>query len=163
MSKYDVNIKRFVLQLLPTFLRRPLLAAFAYAAVTPLNRLQMRFSMFREDANYRLTHNGQVCYLRAALNDMFDPIERRIGISEAPDGSNSAVVYKREENRGPLLPMRGQPGGIRINRRGYGGASGYDFWINIPYALRGEVSPDRLKALVNAYKLASKQFEINYV
>ena len=31
MSKYEVNIKRFALLLLPTFWRKPLLATLAYA------------------------------------------------------------------------------------------------------------------------------------
>ena len=36
---YDVNFKRLALLLLPTFRRRPLLAALAYAAVSPLQWL----------------------------------------------------------------------------------------------------------------------------
>ena len=82
MSKYEVNIKRFALLLLPTFWRKPLLATLAYAMVSPLGYLHTRFVLFRRDTVYRLTHNGQVCYLRAVLNDQFDPIERRITITE---------------------------------------------------------------------------------
>lgn len=74
MSKYEVNIKRFALLLLPTFWRKPLLATLAYAMVSPLGYLHTRFVLFRRDTVYRLTHNGQVCYLRAVLNDQFDPI-----------------------------------------------------------------------------------------
>ena len=82
MSKYEVNIKRLALLLLPTFWRRPILATLAYAMVSPLGYLHTRFVLFRRDTVYRLTHNGQVCYLRAVLNDTFDPIERRITVTE---------------------------------------------------------------------------------
>ena len=41
---YDVNFKRLALLLLPTFWRRPLFAAMAYAAVSPLQYLHTRSS-----------------------------------------------------------------------------------------------------------------------
>ena len=71
MDKYDVNFKRLALLLLPTFWRRPLFAAMAYAAVSPLQYLHTRFILWKRESDYRLEHNGQVCYLRALLNDKF--------------------------------------------------------------------------------------------
>ena len=70
MSKYDVKFKRLALLLLPTFLRRPLIAAVAYASVIPVQYLYVRFIRWKQDTDYRLNNNGQVCYLRAVLNDM---------------------------------------------------------------------------------------------
>ena len=66
MDKYDVNFKRLALLLLPTFWRRPLFAAMAYAAVSPLQYLHTRFILWKRESDYRLEHNGQVCYLRAS-------------------------------------------------------------------------------------------------
>ena len=99
MSKYEVNIKRFALLLLPTFWRKPLLATLAYAMVSPLGYLHTRFVLFRRDTVYRLTHNGQVCYLRAVLNDQFDPIERRITITEEAASAGVLMLHKREEEQ----------------------------------------------------------------
>ena len=99
MSKYEVNIKRFALLLVPTFWRRPILATLAYAMVSPLGYLHTRFVLFRRDTVYRLTHNGQVCYLRAVLNDQFDPIERRITITEEAAGAGVLMLHKREEEQ----------------------------------------------------------------
>lgn len=163
MSKYEVNFKRFALLLLPTFWRRPILATIAYAMVSPLSYLHTRFVLFRRDSVYRLTHNGQVCYLRAVLNDQFDPIERRITITEDAAGGGDLLLYRREEDRGHLLPGRATGRATIVNRRGFGGINGYDFWVNIPAALYETVDVARLKAIVGTYKLASKRFSINYL
>ena len=160
---YDVNFKRLALLLLPTFRRRPLTAAVAYAAVSPLQRLHTRFVLWKRDTDYRLRHNGQVCYLRALLNDMFDPIDRRITITETVENIGHIVLHKRETDEELLVPARGAGRVVIVNRRGYGGVSGYDFWVNIPLALYGEVDVARVAAVVNTYKLASKRFSTNFI
>lgn len=163
MSKlYDVNFKRLALLLLPTFWRRPLLAALAYAAVSPLQYLHTRFMIWRRDTDYRLTHNGQVCYLRGLLNDLFDPIDRRITITDEVSNVGNIVLYKREEHRAIRLPARSSGRMVVLNRRGYGGVSGFDFWVSIPIALLNEIDTDRVRAVVDAYKLASKRYQINF-
>ena len=163
MSKYEVNIKRFALLLLPTFWRRPILATLVYAAVSPLGYLHTRFVLFRRDTVYRLTHNGQVCYLRALLNDKFDPIDRRITITETVENVGFITLHKREEDAEVLVPRRGSGRILILNRRGYGGVSGYDFWVNIPLALYDKLDITQVRAVVDAYKLASKRFSINYI
>lgn len=161
MSKYDVNFKRLALLLLPTFARRPLLAALAYAMVAPLNWLHTKFVLFQRTTDYRLTHNGQVCRLRAVLNDTFDPIERRITITEDAGGTGPLVLWQRSENRAILVPMRGTGRAVIVNRRGFGGTNDVDFWVNIP--LNADIDVARLMAIVNVYKLASKRFSINHL
>lgn len=104
MDKYDVNFKRLALLLLPTFWRRPLFAAMAYAAVSPLQYLHTRFILWKRESDYRLEHNGQVCYLRALLNDKFDPIDRRITITETVENVGFITLHKREEDAEVLGP-----------------------------------------------------------
>ena len=41
--------------------------------------------------------------------------------------------------------------------------SGYDFWVNIPLALYDKLDITQVRAVVDAYKLASKRFSINYI
>lgn len=163
MSRYDVNFKRLALLLLPTFWRKPLLATIAYAAVSPLCYIHTRFVLFRRDSVYRLTHNGQVCYLRAVLNDQFDPIERRITVTETAGDAGILMLYKREVERAQLVPTREVGRAVIVNRRGFDGINAFDFWVNIPAALFESVDVTRLKAIVGTYKLASKRFSINYI
>ena len=160
---YDVNFKRLALLLLPTFRRRPLLAALAYAAVSPLQWLHTRFILWKRESDYRLEHNGQVCYLRGLLNDLFDPIDRRITVTEEVSNVGNIVLHRREVQRAVRLPARGSGRMVVLNRRGYGGVSGYDFWVNIPVALLDEIDTDRARAVVDSYKLASKRYQINFI
>lgn len=163
MSKYDVNFKRLALLLLPTSWRRPIIASITYAMVSPFSYIYTHFMRFRSESNYRLTHNGQVCYLRAVLNDTFDPIERRITITDQTTNIGNITLHLRSENQEKLLPQRGAIKIMIINRRGFGGVNGYDSWINIPAVLYASIDTTRVKAIVANYKLASKRFSINYV
>lgn len=163
MGKYDINAKRLALLLLPTFWRKPGFAALAYAAVSPLQWLHTQFVLWKRDAEYRVQKNGQVCHLRAVLNDMFDPIARRITITEEAAEAGALMLRKREEEQALLLPRRETGRAFIINRRGFGGVNGYDFWVNIPIALYGTVDVSRLRAIVGTYKLASRRFSINYI
>ena len=162
-NKYEVNFKRLALLLLPTFLRHPLIGGIIYAAVSPLSYIHTRFMLHRYDTIYRLTHNGQVCHLRAVLNDMFDPIARRITITDDAENSSGLILYEREDQKSVLIPDRGTTAGMVVNRRGFGGVDGFDFWINIPFVLQGELNIKRLNAIVNSHKLASKRCQINYI
>lgn len=68
---FEIDLKRFVLQLLPTFYRQPLIFGLLRAALVGLQAVYDQFAEARAAHTYRLTHNGQVCYLRAVLNDAF--------------------------------------------------------------------------------------------
>ena len=163
MSVYDVNIKRLALLLLPTALRKPLVAAFMQSVVQGCNVLYGDFMRWRDDKHYRLWHNGQVCHLRAVLNDTFDRTERRITVDDQESaGILGTRLFTRDMERHVLLPLRDTGKAFIINRRGYGGVSGYDFWVSVPYALMGKFDETRLAAVVDTYKLASKRWAINY-
>lgn len=161
MSKYDVEIKRLGLLLLPTFLRQPVMAALVYAALTPLSYLHARFMQIRRTTAFRLNRNGQVCYLRAALNDTFDPLLRRITVTDTPQRAEGQFVYRREIDRAIRLPLRSAERPVIVNCRGFGGANGFDFAVNLPHALRS-AAEGRLKAVADTYKLVSKRFVISY-
>ena len=161
---YNVNMKRLALLALPTWLRRPLAGALIYAGVSPLGRLLQELRSYRSATCYRLRHNGQVCKLRGALNDEFDPGERRIKIEDGWGGAEcreASTIYKRETGRWAMLPRRGA-GAASIHREGFSGTSGYDFWVTVPEELRTAETETRLRAVVNMYKLASKRYAINY-
>lgn len=154
---YDVNFKKLVVLLTPTFMRVPTITAFLQAAASQIAYLLTLLVKFRATTNYRLTHNGQVCYLRAVLNDQFDPIDRRIEIGDA-DNKEPVLIYWREMDR--LIPDRNNPVLI-VSSRGYVGSSGYDFVVKVPFEIySASVTIQQMKAVVTEYKLASKQFDI---
>lgn len=160
---FNVNIKRLALLALPTWLRRPLVGVLIYAGVFPLVRLTHELRKYRSSTRYRLRHNGQVCKLRGVLNDEFDPEQRRIVIEDQNnlDGLETSTIWQREVERWIMVPQR-DCNPVRINREGFGGANGYDFWVIIPAELKDSETETRLRAVVNMYKLASKRYAINY-
>lgn len=160
---FKVNIKRLALLTLPTWLRRPLTGALIYAGVSPLGRMLQDLRAYRNTTRYRLRHNGQVCKLRGVLNDEFDPELRRIEIEDRDSmvSQEAFRVWRRDAGRWVMIPQRGS-GAVSIHREGFGGTSGYDFWVTVPEELREGETETRLRAIVNMYKLASKRYAINY-
>lgn len=160
MSKYDISLKKLAMLVTPTFLRKPVLSAFLFASISPVQHLQQLFSNYRIDTMYLLKHNGQICYLRAMLNDYFDPVLRRITITENSGIGEPVTLYKREVGRFFMIKMR-DAARTKIYRRGYGSVGGLDFWVNVPTDV--EFSDERIRAMVNMYKLVSKRFNINRI
>lgn len=164
MSRYDTNLRKLGLLLLPTFLRRPLTAALLYSLLAPLRYLHVRLMLLRNETDYRIRHTGQVCYLRAVLNDEFDTAGRRITVTDYERFEvGGHFIHLREDDEEVEIYARSELSPLIINRRGYVGVSDVDFSVNIPESLRGEIDEARLRGVVNKYKLVSKRYTINYV
>lgn len=150
-AMYNFNIDKLLVLLTPTFLRKPKLVAWLRTLTMPLNKLLDDFKGHRERDLYNLTHNSQVCYLRKALNDEFDPQLRRIKIE---DGTRNIrrYIYQRNVNR-PLYLGR-----MFLYLRGNYIDGGVDFVVVLPRGL--EYDKYKLEALVNFYKLAGKRWTI---
>lgn len=160
---YAVNMKRLALLLLPTFWRRPLIGGIIYAGVSALSRQLGELREYRKGTGYRLMHNGQVCKLRGALNDEFDPELRRIKVEDSDSAATTETsrIWQRKKGRWAIVPRRGADA-LTIHREGYAGTSGYDFWLTVPVELRDIDTETRMRAMTNIYKLASKRYAINY-
>ena len=101
---FDINFNKWIALMLPTFMRRRRLFAFVRALCAPLylgkNSLYQRFLEMRGDHIYRLSHNGQVCYLRAALNDAFG-LKKGFEIEDA-DECEGEWIYAKD----PSMPQQ---------------------------------------------------------
>ena len=163
MIRYDINFKRLALMLLPTFLRRPVTAYLSYAIVAPIAHIHTKLVRLRNETVYRLEHNGQVCHLRAALNDALDLSQRRITVDDKEsDSLLGTLIFTRDQCRQTFLPLR-EDGRLVINRRGFSGAKNIDFWVTIPEELMAVTDEKQLTAIVNTYKLASKRWVKNII
>lgn len=148
---YNLNIDKLLVLLTPTFLRKPKLIAWLRTLAMPLNKLLDDFKVHRERDLYNLAHNSQVCYLRKALNDEFDPQLRRIKIEDGRQNQR-LYIYPRSANR-PLYLGR-----MFLYLRGNYIDGGVDFVVVLPRDL--EYDKYKLEALVNFYKLAGKRWTI---
>lgn len=161
MIHYDINYNRLGLALVPLKLRQPLLMGLIYVMLSGVRRAASVFGSYREETNYRLTHTGQVCYLKAVLNDRFDNARRRITIEDV-DARSGAIIYKRELSRFLMIPKRTTGNAVILNKRAFSGSTSVDFSVIVPAELRGSFAEAQMRALIDTYKLASKRYTITY-
>jgi hypothetical protein len=150
--------------LLPSMLRKPVISAFLQAMVSQLE--YVKFNEYRQRTNYRLNHNGQICYLRAVLNDMYDPSppdlpgRPRITIGDGIP-PKIVVVHGRVKRQLVGIPPRSNDNPLIIGWRGTAVGGGYDFTVKVPPEIYADSNLiTRITATVNEYKLASKKFQI---
>lgn len=149
---YKLNIKKLAVLLLPTFLRQSLLMAYLFSLGKPLERWLYEWQQFREDNLYKLNHNFQVCYLRKALNDHFDPMQRRIIITGSHRYKRQ-YIYTKPENKTKYL------GTMHLRMDSDFADNGADFLVLVPTELLNDDNFE-MKALIDYYKLASKRYRI---
>ena len=153
MRIFELNLRRLVILLLPTFLRKARLVAWLQILIAPLEQLQYSFNQKRNSDLVTLTHNGQKCYLRKILNDNFDQTLRRIRIEDMTH-FNAVYVYTEPENQPVYLEEK------YLYTSGEMQVSGVNFSVRIPKTLR--TRNVEIKALIEAYKIASKRYIIIY-
>lgn len=152
---YNIDFKKLVTWFLPTWLRYGNVLMLVKALNWPIRQLYNAFIRLVDSTLYRLRHNSQVCYLRAALNDSFDNTPRRIVIEDF-DSIDRIYLWADADNRD-----------VNIGITQYLWAdnayadSGVDFTVKVPITI---VTTDpeikRLLAMVNQYKLPGKNYNI---
>ncbi len=151
MNKFlNIDIKKLVVLLLPTFLRKRKMVAWLHSLVTPISFLHNDFMRKREKQLYEIKHNGQVCYLRKALNDEFDRKQRRIRILDG-FSKDREYIYTRAENKPRYI------GTMHLNPRRDYGDTGVDFLVEVPKETYDKIE---MEAMIDYYKLASKRYHI---
>lgn len=169
MKYFKIDLNKLVVELLPPFLRKPVIVAFLIVLTSPLISIYLLFVALRRSTKYKLNHNGQVCYLRKVLNDRFDPQLRRIVIDDVERFLPVYIFTKSEDNpvyiyedSGDAKPKYLYPD-FQIND-----SSLADFLVKIPADVWNSQKTEtesglrfyRIEQVLNEYKLASKQFKI---
>lgn len=161
-KSFLVDFKKLAVLLLPTVLRKPVLSTLAQLITSPVSSIHNRLQSYRKDNIYRLQHNGQICYLQAALNDKFDPLPKpeghRFRIQDA-DTIEPEFIYWREVEYQAKIPQRVN-GEWLVSARGYSCTDGFDFEVIIPNDTAIVEKTQQIRALTNYFKLAGKRFNI---
>ena len=133
--------------------------------MSPVNYLYGLFTTNRANDLYDLGHNGQVCYLKAALNDVFDPTGRSIYITDGPYLDPDFIYQVIELKPLPIdllseigtavIPV---PDPVPLFTSAETYWMGVQFVINVPHAVTATPGYDlaRLRALVDKYRLVGK-------
>jgi len=162
---YTVDWSILLRLLLPSRLRKPRMLAFLNAAIEPIRMLYQSFLSFREASLYKVRFNSQIVYLEAVLNDQFDNEQRRIRIENASftpglylyEPEQQLDVYLYDYNDWEIDPNK------NVFLKGNGGnGTGFDFFVFVPFPPEAShgTTFTRLKAMIDYYKLYSKNYQI---
>jgi len=155
---FDVDFRKLFYNMLPHFLRAPKALAWLDSLSRPLRTLNGVFSSFRNNTNYKLQFTSQVIYLEHYLNDQFDPVQRRIFITNIndiglrfiytlPEAEPRQPIYLKSEGETPIYMVTAQEVLDTDN-----------FIINVPISLVFNTNVFRAK--VDFYNQAGKIYLI---
>lgn len=149
---FEIDFKRLAALLLPLALRRPLIFGLLRAGLAGVERVYGEFKAMRTGHVFRLTHNGQVCYLRGALNEAFGPGFR---ISDkAPEGHWLYAVTESGEDI-PVTTTEAGKGVPVVYSEQELNAAQNDFKVYVPANQWDKL--EQIKAMVDSYKLPTKR------
>jgi len=179
-NSLNISFKKLALLLLPISLRQTRLYAFLEATTMPFQTLLSAFKSNRLNNIYVVNMNGQVCRLRRMLNDNFDFSTRRIYIKNGYTSDWLKVwrqdTFNNEDNGQIVLTEKASStvtsvtgnkthnvnDPVMVYKQGSVGSIGYDFFVVVPEALRASFDENRMRVLIDEYKLVSKRYNIIY-
>lgn len=158
----NVDFRKLSVLLTPIFWRKRAFVEYIYCFIEPIKVLNDEFKKFRTNSIYKIVHNGQVMILEKVLNDAFDQELRRIYITDSVQ-NDPLYLYSIPENKPVYLGTQYLYDFSSFEN------TNYEFIVNFPIAIK-PVNPfdllnfeNRIKALVNYYKLASKRYIIKWI
>ena len=137
--------------LTPSFLRSEIIRPWIELMTENVEIIYYQWTLNRNNNIYDLAHNSQICYLRKALNDRFDPSLRRITISSG-NAFKRQYIYTDGEQKPKWL------GTIYLHGDEDYEDTGVDFIVKVPTDLQFSIYA--MTALVDFYKLASKRYKV---
>ncbi|MCD8449476.1 hypothetical protein LNI98_07185 [Tenacibaculum dicentrarchi] len=149
---YNIDFYKWAILLLPTDLRKPKMIGFIKTLVSPVANLHGEFLKMRVADEFILNHNGQRCYLRKALNDVFDKELRRIQIGDGNQFERH-YIYTRAEQKPVFL------GEIFINDKTDYADTGIDFIVYVPNSIV-KSRKITLEKWIEIFKKGTKKYKI---
>lgn len=163
MNKYSLSTER-LLTLVPMSLRQPNIIRFVLCLLAPVTYMHFLFTRYMQKKQYRLQHNGQVFSLTKIICDYCGSDGCYI-----TDGTYIEEVFLPTNAEGELVhhqisfPTDGSGSTqVLVPSEGLSQAQQSDFTVHLPNLLYGNINEDALRALIDEYKLAGKQYVIIY-
>ena len=157
---YNISYSRVALLLLPFVLRKEILLSFLVAFVRPLENIKSDFGAYRDLVDTSV--NSQICYMRGMLNDHFDFFQRRIIVRTAYVSWDSFLLWQDQYDKPTMIFNEDSPQTFLpslLNRDGQLGSDNVSFEVVLPVGfILSDDERNRMNALVNNHKLASKTF-----
>lgn len=161
MKLFPINLHKLGVVLLPVMMRSASMVEFYRILLKGFEAKQDGFFSRRTKTLYNLNHNGQVCKLRAVLNDAFPTRDKSFLIENVLGVSGEWLYAKDEENRYEQLFVSDDPDYILVYDEELM-TKFADFVVKIPTGLQSIDNMNTIRALVNTYKLTSKKAIYEY-
>ena len=159
----QIDYRKLVILLLPTFLRQPVLMAWLRAMAYPLQQLHDRHQAARTQRLYELRHTSQICFIKDALNNEFGITDYANGFEIEDINAPGEWVWIYDENverfDDEQHMLFDEPTFIHNISAILPPTSA--FFVLVPQSITiDETNEARIRSIVNKYRLASRTFEI---
>lgn len=160
MNWITINILDFIRQYLGRIWKDEV--DWQSALLDPLRSLFTSYDTWRRDQFFDINVTGQVIALEGVLNSVFDPIANSIEIIDGQFSQSIKAPYNDTHGAGVEIPLNDSEGsGVSCSLDHTERVGIYDFEVNAPAAL--SIHEDRMRAYIDARKLAGKKYIINYI
>ena len=147
---------------LPISKRKFLNIAWLKFLSKPIRRILDEYYTHRKTNELLIHMNGQVIYIEHILNHYFDPINKGIYITDSAQVEEGVVLYNdAEDNEETYLYNDAENADETYFFNQEELQNWADFIVNIPSSVT--YNEQQLRALVNRYKIAGKNYIINIV
>ncbi|WP_139422970.1 hypothetical protein [Chryseobacterium mulctrae] len=158
---FNINFRKLGIEKLPTKMRNSFWIAFVLVLIIPLEALYNEFLRARKQNLIRLKTTCQKFSMQKRLNDVFDPLDRRIEIVKAVlfDGTYLYTEAEDDQYKSKTKWLFGNENPIYLYTEAelY---SEFDFIVKIP---NSGINQIQLKAEIEYYMLQSKQYKIQII
>ncbi|OBW40797.1 hypothetical protein AB670_02748 [Chryseobacterium sp. MOF25P] len=158
---FNIDFRKLAIEWLPTFNRMSVFTAIVLVMIAPVELLFNEFLKARKQNLIRLKTTCQKFSMQKRLNDIFDPLERRIEIVKAVLFDEKYLYTEAEDDQFKTKTkwLFGDENPIYLYTEAelY---SDFDFLVKIPNSGINEL---QLKAEIEYYMLQSKQYKIQIV
>jgi hypothetical protein len=162
MKIVQIDIDKLILRLLPVDLQKPKMIAFLRALLVPFMAIHADFLAFRTDSNSRAKLNGQTQILENLLNRRIASAANLIRILNNSLRLDAVYVFNEPELQTELFINNVLEGDGLFLSNSSEGESLYDFIVQVPAAVSA-LERQQIRAIVNQYKIATKNYEIQII
>lgn len=153
---YDINFTKLISWLIPPVLKSNFLPLLLNAFMTPIKKNYRAFIQYKNESEYRLVNNSQVCYLIKILNDRFDLEKRQIVVSDSVR-HEQLYIYISDEGDHKAVST----GEEFIRSKTDFADTGVDFSVLLPSSMQiNQNEMYEMQSLINSYKLVGKRYKI---
>lgn len=157
---YSIDFDKLIDNLLPWFLRKPVMKSWLKATIAPTISLYGLFTAYIDKKRWEASLTGQVEVMEIMLNQEFynDANSRKIFISDN-DPEEMIYIHNLAENQSPFYLHNLSENEEEVYLSNLDEGIIVDFIVNVPEEL--EFDLNYMISLIKKYKIAGPSFEIN--